>query len=82
MREKHNKVKVETCQCDIHLQAGPEGVSWELQACQPDLSAGEDYGEIHPECSQRACEIQPGDQSQSAWVHERQVLLGQPHLLL
>ena len=30
----------------------------------------------------QACEGQPGDQTQPAWVHERQVLLDQPDLLL
>ena len=40
---------LEDRQCNIHLQEGPEGGSWELQACQPDLGAGEDYGVIHPE---------------------------------
>jgi len=56
--------------------------NWELQVCQPDLGAGQDYGVIHPECAHRACEGQPGDQAQPAWVHERQVLLDQPDLLL
>jgi len=28
---------------------GLEGGSWELQACQPDLAAGEGYGAVHPE---------------------------------
>jgi len=27
---------------------GPEGGSWELWTCQPDLGAGQDYGVIHP----------------------------------
>jgi len=30
----------------------------------------------------RACEGQPGHQAQPAWLHERQVLLDQPNLLL
>jgi len=47
-----------------------------------DLGAGEDYAAIQLECSDRACEGQPGDQAQPAWVHERQVLLDQPDLLL
>jgi len=55
-----------------------EGGSWELQACQPDRSAGQDYEAIHPECTHQACEGQPGDQAQPAWVHERQDLLDQP----
>jgi len=46
------------------------------------VSAREDYGMIHPECAHQACEGQPGDQAQPAWVHERQVLLDQPDLLL
>ena len=57
------------------------GVSQELQACQPDLDAREDYGVIHPECDHWACEGQPGNQAQPAWVHERQVLLNNPDLL-
>ena len=47
----------------------PLGGSWELQACQPDLGAGEDYGATHPECAHQACEVQPGDQAQPAWAH-------------
>ena len=35
----------------VHLQEGLEGGSQEPQACQPDLSAGEDYGAVHPECA-------------------------------
>ena len=57
-----------------YLQEGLEGRSWELQSCQPDFGAGEDYGALHPECAHWACEEQPGDQAQPAWVHERQVL--------
>jgi len=53
-------------QCNTHVQEGVEGGSWELQACQPDLSAGEDCGGIHPECAHRACEGQLGDQAQPA----------------
>ena len=64
--------------CDAHLQEGLEGGSWELQACQPDLSARQDYGAIHPECAHWACEGQPRVQAQPAWVHERQVLRDQP----
>jgi len=64
---------------NTHLQEGPEGGSWELQTCQPDLDAGQDYGADHLQCAHRACEGQPGVQ---AWVHERQVLLDQPDLLL
>jgi len=66
---------VEDHQCNTHLQERPEGGSRELQACQPDLGAREDYGAIRPACAHRACEGQPGHQAQSAWVHERQVLL-------
>jgi len=54
----------------------------EPRACQPDLGAEQDYGVIHSECAYRACEGHPGDQAQPAWVHERQVLLDQPDLLL
>ena len=46
-------------QCNTHLQERPEGGSGELQACQPDLGVGEDYGGIHPACAHRACEAQP-----------------------
>jgi len=74
--------QLEACQCDAYLQEGLEGGSRELQACQPDLSAKEHYGVVHPECARQACEGQPGDQAQPAWVHERQVLLDQPDLLL
>jgi len=42
--------------CNTHLQEGPEGGSRDLQACQPDLGAGEDCGVVHPECAHRACE--------------------------
>ena len=59
-----------------------QGTVQELQACQPDLDAGEGYKADHLECTHRACEGQPGDQAQSARVHERQVLLDQPDLLL
>jgi len=37
--------------CNTYLQEGPEGGSWELQACQPDLGARQDYGVIYPECT-------------------------------
>ena len=53
-----------------------------FQLCQPDLGAGEDCGAIHPECAHQECEGQPEDQAQPAQVHERQVLLDQPDLLL
>jgi len=62
---------LEACQCDTHLQEGPEGGSRELQDCQPDLSAGEDYGVVHLECAHPACAGQHGDQAQPAWVHEK-----------
>ena len=58
-----------------HLQEGQERGSGELQACQPDLGAGEGYGADHPECHHRAHAGQPGDQAQPAWGYERQVLL-------
>ena len=73
---------LEACQWRTLTYETSEGGSGEPQACQPDLCAGEDYGTIHPECAHQACEGQPGDQAQPAWVHERQVLLDQPHLLL
>ena len=37
---------------------------------------------IAPECAQWASKGQPGFQAQPAWVHEKQVLLAQPDLLL
>jgi len=43
---------------------------------------GKNHGAIHPACAHWACEGQPRDQDQPAWVHERQVLLDQPDLLL
>jgi len=46
------------------------------------LTSGEGSGAVHPECTQWTCEGQPGDHAQPAWVHERQVLLDQPDLLL
>ena len=54
----------------------------EAWASQPELGAGEDYGVIHLEYAHWACEGQPRDQAQSTWVHEKQVLLDQPSLLL
>jgi len=74
--------QLEDRQCNTHLQEGPEGGSREPQACQPDLGAGQDSGVILPECAHWACEGQPEDQAQPAWLHERQVLLDQPDLLL
>ena len=68
--------------CDILLQEGLEGGSWELQACQSDLSAGEGYGADHLQCHHAAHTVQPGPQAQSAWVHERHILPDQPDLLL
>ena len=59
--------RLEDCQCNTHLQEGPEGGSRELQACQLDLCAREDYVAVHPECAHRACEGQPGDQAQTYW---------------
>jgi len=69
---------VEDSEFNTHLEKGPGGGSWELQACQPDLGAGKHYGAIHPECAHQPCEGQPGDQAHPAWAHERQVLLDQP----
>jgi len=73
---------MEDGQCKTHLQAGLEGGLRELQACQPDHGAGQDYGVIHLECTHWACEGQAGVQAQPARVHERQVLFDQPDLLL
>jgi len=56
--------QLENCPCNTHLQEGPEGGSWELQACQ--AGSREDYGVIRPECAHWACEGQPGDEAQPA----------------
>ena len=47
----------------------------ELQASQSDLGATEGYGADHLECHHMTPTGQSGDQAQSAWVYERQVLL-------
>jgi len=73
---------LEACQCDTHLQDRPEGGPWELQACQPDLGARGDYGVIYPDCAHQTRAGPPGDQVQSATVHEKQILLNQRDLLL
>jgi len=74
---------LEDRQCNALLQQEwPEGGSWELQACQSDLGARQDYRVINPECTHLACAGHPGDQAQPAWIHEREVLFDQPHLLL
>jgi len=54
---------LEVSKCDAHLQEGPEGGSRELQTCQSDLGATEDYGAAHFECHHAACTGQPGDQA-------------------
>ncbi|KAM9590859.1 uncharacterized protein ACIBXB_005907 [Morphnus guianensis] len=61
---------------------GLVGGSGELQACQPDLGTREDYGTVCLESTHVASPGQAGDQAQSAWVYERQVLLDQRDLLL
>ena len=48
---------LEDRQCKTHLQEGPEGVSQELQASQPDLGARQDYGAVHLECAHWACDL-------------------------
>jgi len=45
------------------------------QACQSDLGAREGYRPDHLECHHMAGIGKTGDQAQSAWVYERQVLL-------
>ncbi|GAB0205293.1 receptor-type tyrosine-protein phosphatase zeta [Grus japonensis] len=45
-----------------------------IQACQSSLRAGECYGADHLEYHHMTHTGQPGDQAQSAWVYERQVL--------
>ena len=74
--------QLEACQCGARLQEGPARESRELQACQPDLSAGQDYVTVHLEFTHQACSGQPDDQAQPAWGCERQVQLDQPDLLL
>jgi len=69
--------------CDILLQEGLEGGSWELQACQSDLSAGEGYGADHLECHQMACTGQLGDQAQPPGdAYDTHILLDQSDLCL
>ena len=51
-------------------------------ANQSDLSDRLGYGADHLERDHMACVGQMGDQVQPAWIHERQVLLDQPELLL
>ncbi|XP_008934811.1 PREDICTED: endonuclease 8-like 3 [Merops nubicus] len=47
----------------------------ELQACQPDLVAVEDYGADHLECHHVGCTGQPGDQSQLSKLPTRNSLI-------
>ena len=54
---------------------------WGATGLQPDHSVGKGCGADHLEWDHTECVGQPGDQSQSAWTHERQVLLDQPHFL-
>ena len=60
---------------DAHLQEKPEGGYGELQVSQSDHGAREGYGADHLECHHMTCTGEPGDQAQSAWLYERQVLL-------
>ena len=46
------------------------------------LVPGEDYGVIYPDCAHQTRAGPPGDQVQSATVHEKQILLNQRDLLL
>ena len=55
---------------------------WELEVCQSDLGGGEGYGADHLECLPLARTGQAGDQDQSTWVWEGQVLLDSWDLLL
>ncbi|KAK4824608.1 hypothetical protein QYF61_016877 [Mycteria americana] len=61
---------------------------WRLANVTPIYKKGqkEDPGNYRPVSLTlvpgKACAGQPGDQAQPAWVHERQVLLDQPDLLL
>jgi len=73
---------LETCQCDTHLQEGLEGGSRELQACQRDLSIRKSYRADYLQYKHTAYTGQPRNQVHPAWIHERQVLLGQTHLFL
>lgn len=47
---------------------GLEGVSLELQACQPDLTAWQDNGTHHLKCDRTVHTGQPRHQSQVAQV--------------
>ena len=47
---------------------------WGSTTYQPDFSAGKGYGTNHLEGDHTACAIQPQDQAQPAWVHEKQLL--------
>ncbi|PKU45831.1 rna-directed dna polymerase from mobile element jockey-like [Limosa lapponica baueri] len=67
-------------ECDSHTQVRHPalhrvGLSRELQVCQSDLGAWKGHRTDHPACQYAAREGQPGDPSQSAQVHERQVPL-------
>lgn len=73
---------METCECHAHLQEGLNGGSWELQACQPDLSTEEGHMEqiILSEITKHVWDNQ-GIRSSQHGFHERQVFLDQPHHL-
>lgn len=52
------------------------------RASQPDIRAGEGCGADHPEVLSHLCAELPWGQAEPAQVHERQLLLDQPDLLL
>ena len=66
---------------DVYLQERREGGSGNLQICQSGFSAREAHGADYLESHHEALTGQPGDQAQSAWIYERQVLLDKPDLL-
>ena len=52
----------------------------ELQACQSELGPGEALGADYLDFHHTMLPEQPGDQAQSAWVCQRQVLIGKSDL--
>lgn len=86
IRKKHCKLFYTFCELfetvKIKTFVSTEQVSGELQAWQPDLGTRESYRANHLGWDHTACAWHPGDQAQPAWVHKRQVVLDQPHLLL
>ncbi|PKU40384.1 rna-directed dna polymerase from mobile element hypothetical protein [Limosa lapponica baueri] len=59
-----------------------KGLKNELGNYRPVSLTWKGHGTDHPECHYAAHEGHRGDQAQSAWVYERQVLLDKPNFLL